>query len=300
MKHIGFIGLGHMGFPIACNLIKAGFKVTGFDLNPEIQKQWQALGHPLASNLDALNTSYDSVITMLQTGAQVEQVCLGPDGLFSHLAPQTLYIDCSSIDITASRHIHMEAAKHQILSLDAPVSGGVKGAEAGTLTIMVGGDTATLHKAKPLLSAMGKTIIHTGEAGSGQAAKICNNMILGISMIGISEAFILSEKLGLSPNKLLEVINQSSGQCWVTSKYPPVPNLIPDVPANNDYKPGFTTAMMLKDLNLSQHAAEAADIHTPLGHKAQEIYQAFLDSGGGALDFSGIIRYLRTRSPNSM
>jgi 3-hydroxyisobutyrate dehydrogenase len=300
MKHIGFIGLGHMGFPMACNLIKAGFKVTGFDLNPEVQKQWQALGHPLAPNLEAFNTSYDAVITMLQTGEQVERVCLGPNGLFSHLEAQRLYIDCSSIDVTVSQHIHAEAQKCHLLCLDAPVSGGVKGAEAGTLTIMVGGGTDTFHKAKSILSAMGKTIIHTGNAGNGQAAKICNNMILGISMIGVAEAFILSEKLGLSAEKLLEVVNQSSGQCWVTSKYPPVPNLIPDVPANNDYRPGFTTAMMLKDLNLSQHAAEAADIHTPLGHKAQEIYQEFLDSGGGELDFSGIIRYLRTRSPNSM
>jgi 3-hydroxyisobutyrate dehydrogenase len=195
--------------------------------------------------------------------------------------------------VEASRELHRQAAEHHLLVVDAPVSGGVAGANAGTLTFMVGGDEKAFEKAKPILGAMGKNIYHTGMAGSGQAAKICNNMILGISMIAVSEAFVLAEQLGLSAKKLFEVVNNSSGQCWAMSKYVPTPDVLPDVPANHNYQPGFTSAMMLKDLKLSQGAAHKTNIKTLLGERATAIYQHFNEAGFGDLDFSAIIKSMQ-------
>lgn len=291
MARIGFIGLGHMGLPMAINLIKAGHDVTGFDLQADALDALVTAGGVKAASLEDVAKKNEILITMLQTGDQVKKVCVGDNGLYAH-ADGALHIDCSSIDVQSARYLHQYAAASHLLALDAPVSGGVAGAGAGTLTFMVGGDASALEKAMPVLSAMGKKIIHTGQPGSGQAAKICNNMILGITMIGVSEAFILAEKLGLAADKLFDVVNSSSGQCWAISKYAPVPNLLPDVPANHGYKPGFTASMMLKDLNLSQQSAAAAGVDTPLAAKATALYQHFIHQGFGELDFSAIIKSL--------
>ncbi|ASQ47277.1 3-hydroxyisobutyrate dehydrogenase [Legionella clemsonensis] len=290
MARIGFVGLGHMGLPMAINLLKAGHAVTGFDLQQSALNHLQEAGGYIAKTLQEAASAQEIIITMLQTGQQVHQVCLGNEGLFATAQSQTVYIDCSSIDVASSREIHQQARLKQLLVVDAPVSGGVAGAQAGTLTFMVGGLENAFAKAKPILAAMGKKIIHTGPAGSGQAAKICNNMILGISMIAVSEAFVLAEHLGLSAQKLFEVVTNSSGQCWAMSQYAPVPGILSHTPANNNYQPGFTAAMMLKDLNLSQSSATAMNVETPLAAKATAIYEQFNEAGFGQLDFSAIIK----------
>ena len=291
MARIGFIGLGNMGFPMAMNLIKAGHEVTGFDLNPTVLNQFCDAGGYKAGSVDETALNKDVIITMLQTGEQVKRVCLGEQG-FYRLIPHALHVDCSSIDVQSAQQLHKEAATHHVLMIDAPVSGGVRGAEAGTLTLMVGGKKDALEKARAYLAVIGKKIIHTGDAGTGQAAKICNNMILGISMVAISEAFVLAAELGLSAENLFEVVTNSSGQCWAMSNYAPVPGLIPEAPASHDYQPGFSAAMMLKDLKLSQQSAHAVQLHTQLAQQATEIYQRFIDAGDGGLDFSAIIKEL--------
>lgn len=290
MARIGFIGLGHMGWPMAVNLLNAGHTVTGFDLQPNVLETFTAAGGRAATKLQDVAIQQDVVITMLQTGQQVKQVYLGEQGIFASAAKNTLFIDCSTIDVQTSRDIHHEATKRQFLSVDAPVSGGVVGAAQAKLTFMVGGSEEAFAQAKPYLSALGKSIIYTGSAGSGQAAKICNNMILGISMIAVSEAFTLAEHLGLSAAKLFEVVTHASGQCWAISNYSPVPGLVDNVPANNNYKPGFTVAMMLKDLCLSQQSATSVGVKTPLGERATAIYQQFSDAEMSELDFSAIIK----------
>lgn len=290
MARIGFVGLGHMGLPMAINLVKAGHQVTGFDLQAEALKTLADAGGFAANSLADAAKNQDAFITMLQTGEQVRQVCLGEKGLFANAAANTLYIDCSSIDVQTSRELHQQATEKQLSVVDAPVSGGVTGAAAATLTMMVGGDEKSFEQGKPLLSVMGKTIIHTGSAGSGQAAKICNNMILGISMIAISEAFVLAEHLGLSAENLFEVVSNSSGQCWAMTRYAPVPGILPNVPANNHYQPGFTAAMMLKDLRLSQNSAATVGVETPMGALATALYQQFNEAGQAQLDFSAIIK----------
>lgn len=298
MARIGFIGLGHMGLPMALSLIKAEHIVTGFDLQQEALTNLAKEGGLAAQSLKDAAINQDILITMLQTGQQVLEVCLGDKGLFSQAPANSLYIDCSSIDVQSSRELHQQALAHPLYVVDAPVSGGVAGATAATLTFMVGGREESFEKAKPILAAMGKKIIYTGSAGSGQAAKICNNMILGVSMIAISEAFILAERLGLSPQKLFEVVNNSSGQCWAMSQYVPFPGILPNVPASKDYQPGFTTAMMLKDLRLSQSSAANVGVETPLGAHAAAIYQQFNDEEQGHLDFSAIIRTLAKGQPS--
>ncbi|WP_019215363.1 3-hydroxyisobutyrate dehydrogenase [Legionella tunisiensis] len=292
MARIGFIGLGHMGLPMAINLVKAGHSVTGFDLQAKAMDALVAVGGLKAGSLEKAAQNQEVIITMLQTGKQVRQVCLGEQGLFAHITPNSLYIDCSSIDVQTSREIHQHATIRHIQVIDAPVSGGVAGASAATLTIMVGGRDQAFEKAKPILSAMGKKLIHTGAGGSGQAAKICNNMVLAISMIGVSEAFVLAESLGLSPKKLFEVVTNSSGQCWAMSQYAPVPDVLPNVPANNAYQPGFTAAMMLKDLTLSQSTAAVVNVETPMGAEAKALYQKMNEKGMGDLDFSAIIKLI--------
>ncbi|WP_028389429.1 3-hydroxyisobutyrate dehydrogenase [Legionella fairfieldensis] len=292
MACIGFVGLGHMGLPMAINLIKAGHQVTGFDIQSNALETLNAAGGLIASSLSEVATTQEVIITMLQTGQQVQQVCLASDGLFAKASPHSLYIDCSSIDVTSAREIHQHAMTKQLFALDAPVSGGVVGATAATLTFMAGGEQTAFIKAKPIFNAMGKKIIHTGAAGSGQAAKICNNMILAVSMIAVSEAFVLAERLGLTAQKLFEVVSSSSGQCWAMNQYAPVPDILPDVPANNHYQPGFAAAMMLKDLNLSQSAANTVGIETPMGAQATALYQQFNEAGLGHLDFSAIIKLI--------
>lgn len=292
MAKIGFVGLGHMGLPMAINLIKAGHEVTGYDLQPTALHNFSSSGGLTAQNPQDVAKNNDVLITMLQNGQQVLNVCHGTNGLFQTAKKGTLFIDCSTIDVNSAREVHHLAKQHHLPVVDAPVSGGVAGAGAATLTFMVGGETLAFEAAKPILAAMGQKIIHTGTAGSGQAAKICNNMILGISMIAISEAFTLAEQLQLSPQKLFEVVSNASGQCWAMTKYAPVPGVLENVPANNDFKPGFAAAMMLKDLLLSQDSARSVNVKTPLGAKATALYQRFIDQGLGGSDFSAIIKLI--------
>ena len=293
MLTIGFIGLGHMGFPMVKNLLAGGFKVKAFDINPTAIDQCVDLGATGANSIAEATANSDTVITMLQTGDQVLAACLDSNGIFANIKKEALYIDCSSIAMQASLKCHQKAVEFNIAMVDAPVSGGVKGAETATLTIMVGGSEENFLKAEKILKNLGKKIIHAGKAGSGQAAKICNNMILGISMIAVSEAFNLAESLELDPKKFFEISSQASGQCWSMTSYCPYPNIIDNVPSNNHYQPGFTGSMMLKDLKLSQDAAEFSKVNTPLGKMATEIYQHFTDSHHGDLDFSGIIEFLQ-------
>ncbi|MEP6840137.1 MAG: 3-hydroxyisobutyrate dehydrogenase, partial [Bradyrhizobium sp.] len=224
---------------------------------------------------------------------QVREVYLGANGIIESSNAGTLLIDCSTIDVETARDVAREAEAKGLLMLDAPVSGGVGGATAGTLTFMVGGSTQAFTRAESILQKMGKTIVHAGGAGNGQAAKICNNMILGISMIAVSEGFVLAEKLGLDHQKLFDISSKSSGQCWAMTSYCPVPGPVPASPANRDYQPGFTAAMMLKDLRLAQAAAKSAGAKTQLGADAERIYSAYAESGEAGRDFSGIIRFVR-------
>lgn len=290
MAHVAFIGLGNMGGPMAANLVKAGHMVTGFDLLPASREAAKAAGATIAGSAAESVKGADVVITMLPAGKHVVSVW---SEVLPSVANGALMIDCSTIDVDSARQAHALATQSSLGSVDAPVSGGVGGATAATLTFMAGGTDKAFAAAKPVLEVMGKKIVHCGEAGAGQAAKICNNMILGISMIGVSEAFALAEKLGLSHQALFDVASTSSGQCWSLTTYCPVPGPVPASPANNDYKPGFAAALMLKDLNLSQEAAKASGAATPLGAHAAEIYKAFDKAGHGGVDFSGIIRHLR-------
>lgn len=292
MTQIAFIGLGHMGKPMVQNLIKAGHHVTVFDVMPEAVKAAEKIGAIAGHSIAQMAKDADMMITMVQTGEQVSHICLGEDGLFANAKPGTLYADCSSIDIATCRSLHDEAQKANLCMVDSPVSGGMKGAEAGTLTFMIGGSEENFLKVKSFLDNMGKKIIHAGEAGNGQAAKICNNMLLGISMIGVSEAFTLAEKLGLSAEKLHEISSNASGQCWSLTVNPPVPGLVDTAPANRNFEPGFAAKMMLKDLLLSQNAAQHTGATTPLGAEATALYSLYVNQGKGDKDFSGIIEML--------
>ena len=290
MAGIAFIGLGNMGGPMAANLVKAGHKVTAFDLVAASRDQAKADGAATAESSVAAVKGADVVVTMLPAGKHVISVW---NEVVPAMAKGALIIDCSTIDVGSAKQAHALAAKHGVGSIDAPVSGGTGGAKGATLTFMCGGDEKAFATAKPVLEKMGKKIVHCGGAGAGQAAKICNNMILGVSMIVVSEAFALAEKLGLSHQALFDVASTSSGQCWSLTSYCPVPGPVPASPANNDYRPGFAAALMLKDLTLAQDAANATGAATPLGKQAQEIYKEFDAAGNGGVDFSGVIRHVR-------
>jgi 3-hydroxyisobutyrate dehydrogenase len=285
MARIGFVGLGNMGLPMARNLAKAGHEVRGYDLSAAAMDAAAEGGIQRAQSAPDAARGADLVITMLPAGAHVRAAWAE---MAPAVEPHAVLVDCSTIDVETAREV---AAGRPML--DAPVSGGTMGAEAGTLTFMVGGDAAHFATAKPILEQMGRTIVHCGAAGAGQAAKLCNNMLLAISMIGTGEAFVLAEKLGLSHAALFEVASKSSGQCWSLTTYCPVPGPVPGSPANRDYKPGFATALMLKDLGLSQQAAEGAGAATPLGAAALGLYERFAAEGGAGSDFSGIINMLR-------
>src|SRR6266849_3764127 len=293
MAKIGFIGLGNMGLPMARNLVKAGHAVVGFDVSEHSAERLAADGGTRANSLADACKQAEIVITMLPAGAQVREVYLGTSGVLSAVAPGTLLIDSSTIDVETARDVAQAAQGKGLAMIDAPVSGGVAGAQAATLTFMVGGPDDAFARARPVLEKLGKTIVHAGGPGNGQAAKICNNMILGASMIVVSEAFLLAEKLGLDAQKLFDISSKSSGQCWSMTSYCPVPGPVPASPANRDYKAGFTAAMMLKDLKLAQDAARATHAATPLGAGAAAVYERYVDNGDGSADFSGIIRYLR-------
>ncbi len=295
MANIGFIGLGNMGRPMLRNLLKAGHKVRAYDVMAGVREAAREDGAAIASEAAGVLEDADAVITMLPAGEHVRGVYLGADGLLSKTRSKPIFIDCSTIDVGVAREVITAAATAGFDMVDAPVSGGVGGAAAGTLTIMVGGADAAFNRAKPYLEPLSKLMVHAGGAGNGQAAKACNNMILGVTMIGVCEAFVLGEKLGLDHAKLFEVTANATGQCWTISSYCPVPGPVPTSPANNDYKAGFTAAMMLKDLKLAQQAALATGASTPLGAEAQSIYALFNAAGFGDLDFSAIIRFLRGR-----
>ena len=290
---IGFIGLGNMGGPMAANLVKAGHDVAVFDMSSAaIEKAVGAGAKSRGSASDAAREQ-DAVVTMLPAGQHVRQVYLGDNGILKQAKTGTLLIDSSTIDVATARDVHAAAKSSGAEFLDAPVSGGVGGATAGTLTFMVGGDETAFGRAKPILEKMGKNIFHAGGAGTGQAAKICNNMLLAISMIGTCEAFVLAEKLGLSHETLFKISSTASGQCWSLTSYCPVPGPVPASPANRDYQPGFTASMMLKDLKLSQNAAQSSGASTPMGAQATALYSLFESAGAGGRDFSGIIQLLR-------
>src|SRR5437016_6161263 len=293
MARIGFIGLGNMGLPMAQNLLKGGHQVEGVDVNPAAIEKLKAAGGAGVETAKSVAARADAVITMLPSGKEVREVYLGSSGIIESANPGTLLIDCSTIDVETARAVAAEAEKKGLMMLDAPVSGGVGGATAATLTFMVGGTAQAFTRAESILQKMGKTIVHAGGPGNGQAAKICNNMILGISMIAVSEALVLAEKLGLDHQKLFDISSKSSGQCWSLTNYCPVPGLVPTSPANRDYQAGFTAAMMVKDLKLAQDAARAAGASTPIGAEAAALYGLFVGNGHGARDFSGIIRFLR-------
>lgn len=293
MARIAFIGLGNMGLPMAVNLIKAGHQVEGVDVNPaSVAKLKEAGGTPVEFAHVAAARA-DAIITMLPAGQHVRDVYLGTVGIVATANPGTLLIDCSTIDVDTARAVASAAEAKGLFMVDAPVSGGVGGATAGTLTFMVGGTAQAYQRAEPILQKMGKTIVHAGGAGTGQAAKICNNMILGISMIAVSEAFVMAEKLGLDHQKLFDISSKSSGQCWALTTYCPVPGPVPTSPANRNYEPGFTVAMMLKDLRLAQEAARAVGANAEMGAEAERLYSAYADSGEAGRDFSGIVRFIR-------
>lgn len=290
---VGFIGLGHMGLPMALNLLKSELvtKLYVYDLAKEPMQILEKQGAIIASDIKKIANTCDIIFTMLQSGDQVADVCLSEKGIFKNHKAGLIYIDCSSINVTTSRELHSEAKNHNIKMLDAPVSGGVKGAAAASLTIMVGGESQLLDSVKPILNLLGHNVINAGKAGNGQVAKICNNMILGVSMIAVSEAFNLGKKLGLEPQHLFDIVSKGSGQCWSLTSYCPYPDILEQVPSSNEYKPGFTAQMMLKDLRLSQKAANSVDAATPMGALASSLYSLFADSHGHE-DFSGIIKFL--------
>jgi 3-hydroxyisobutyrate dehydrogenase len=293
MSKVAFLGLGNMGLPMAANLVKAGHTVAGFDLIEAQRAAAEATGVTIARSAREAVAGVDAVMTMLPAGRHV----IASWSEFLGAAPKgSLVIDCSTIDVDSAKRAHAAGAAEGALTLDAPVSGGVGGATAGTLTFMCGGSPDAFAKAKPLLEAMGKRIVHCGGAGAGQAAKICNNMILGATMIVTCEAFALAEKLGLAAQALFDVASTSSGQSWSLSNYCPVPGPVPNSPANRGYKPGFAASLMLKDLRLAQEAAASVGATTPLGAEAAQLYALFVAAGHGGDDFSGVINFLRGAS----
>jgi 3-hydroxyisobutyrate dehydrogenase len=289
MANVAFIGLGNMGGPMARNLVKAGHGVRGFDLSEASIAKFVAAGGIAAKTVAEAAKGADAVVSMLPAGPQAVQTYLD-SGLLDQVSKDAVLIDSSTIDAATARRIIAAAEAKGIKMVDAPVSGGVAAAEAGTLTFMVGGSDAAFAAAKPYLAHMGKAITHAGPAGNGQVAKICNNMLLGISMIGVAEAFKLGQRLGLDPQVLFDISSKASGQCWSMTSYCPVPGIVPAAPSNRDYQPGFAASMMLKDLKLAQDAASSVAADTPLGKAAGEIYDRFVDTGNGQLDFSAIIR----------
>jgi 3-hydroxyisobutyrate dehydrogenase len=290
MARVAFIGLGHMGGGMAPNLAKAGHEVRAFDLSEEALTAAVAKGCKRAKSTDEAVKDADAVVTMLPAGKHVAEVYR------SHVlgkAPKSaILIDCSTIDVATAKAVEDEAQAQGYTMVDAPVSGGIAAAEGGTLTFMVGGSTEGFQKAREYLEKMGKAVIHAGDAGSGQAAKICNNMLLGASMAATCEAFVLAQKLGLDPQTFFDISSKASGQCWSMTSYCPMPGVGPETPADREYEGGFAAALMLKDLKLAMEAAQKAGAYTPMGGEAEELYQRFVDRGGGNKDFSALIKMI--------
>lgn len=291
MAVIAFIGLGNMGSGMCANLVKAGHEVRAFDLSAEAVKRAEGAGARGAKSAAEAVSGADAIVTMLPAGKHVRAVY--EDEIFDAAQPGTVIMDCSTIDVATARSVGEAAAARGFLFVDAPVSGGVAAADAGTLTFMVGGPEAAFAGAEPFLSNMGKAVIHAGDAGTGQAAKICNNMLLGITMIGTCEAFALAERLGLDQQRFFDIASKASGQSWSMTSYCPVPGPVETSPANRGYTPGFATAMMLKDLKLAMDAAATSGASTPLGAQAEALYALFDNMGGGSSDFSAIYKLLQ-------
>ena len=293
MSKIAFIGLGNMGLPMAKNLVAAGHEVTGFDLSDDAKAGLQESGGEVADTIAAAVADTEIIVSMLPAGKHVTAVYTDSDGVIANAAAGALLIDSSTIDVDTARAVSAKAEAAGFAMVDAPVSGGVGGAAAGTLTFMVGGTDEAYQAAKPVLDIMGQNIFHAGGSGNGQVAKICNNMLLGISMIGTAEAFMLGEKLGLDAQTFFDISSTASGQCWSMTSYCPAPGPVPSSPANNDYQAGFTAAMMLKDLMLAQEASSSAEASTPMGQRAAELYTQMAEAGHDGLDFSGIMKMLK-------
>lgn len=294
MSHTAFIGVGNMGGPMARNLVKAQHRVHVFDLSAIALAAAAEGGAETKSSVRDAVDGADTVITMLPAGAHVRATYLD-SGILAAAKRGALLIDCSTIDMESAGSVHEAASRAGFDFLDAPVSGGVAGAEAASLAFMCGGSDKAFARARPVLEKLGKRVVHAGGPGAGQAAKICNNMLLAVSMIGTCEAFVLGEKLGLDPAKLFEIISGASGQCWSVTSYCPVPGPVPAAPSNRDFAGGFATSLMLKDLRLAQTAARNAGAATPLGTEAEQLYSLYAGQVGGGGDFSGIINFLRGR-----
>lgn len=291
MTRIAFIGLGNMGGGMAANLAKARHDVRAFDLSPDALARAKAAGCLPAASASEAADGAEAIVTMLPAGTHVEAVYA--DLFAASVAPAAILIDCSTIDVATAKRVAEAAQAKGLAAVDAPVSGGIGAANAGTLTFMVGGNDAAFERAQPILAAMGKAVIHAGANGTGQAAKIANNMLLGATMVATCEAFLLAEKLGLDPQTFYDISSVASGQSWSMTSYCPVPGVGPDTPADHEYQGGFATMLMLKDLKLAAAAAADTGADTPMGAKAAELYQRFADAGQGGLDFSGIIKMLR-------
>ena len=293
MTKIGFIGLGNMGGPMAANLAKAGHEVTATDLSIGAMDRAEKAGCKRGDTVAATVKDAEIVVTMLPAGAHVRSVYMEDYGVIANAKPGALFIDSSTIDVDSERAAIAAASEKGFAMVDAPVSGGVAAAAAGTLTFMVGGDASAFERAKPALQHMGKNIFHAGGAGNGQAAKICNNMLLGISMIATCEAFNLADKLGLDAQTFFDISSTASGQCWSMTSYCPAPGPVPNAPSNRDYQPGFAAAMMLKDMRLAQEAAHKAKAATPLGAQSEALYALMEAAGKDGLDFSGVMKLIR-------
>jgi 3-hydroxyisobutyrate dehydrogenase len=290
MARIAFIGLGNMGGGMAANLVKAGHEVRAFDLSDAALAKAQENGCARAGSAGEAVAGAEAVVTMLPAGKHVRDVY--ESSVIGTAPTSALLIDCSTIDVATAREEIAKAAAAGYAMVDAPVSGGIAAADAGTLTFMVGGEDSAFERARTILEKMGKAVIHAGGPGSGQAAKICNNMLLGASMVATCETFVLAEKLGLDPQTFFDIASKASGQCWSMTTYCPVPGVGPATPADRDYEGGFATALMLKDLRLAMEAAQSVDAYTPMGSEAETLYARFADRGGAGKDFSAIIKMI--------
>jgi len=288
---IAFIGLGNMGGGMAANLVKKGYAVRAFDLSEDALVRAEAAGASRAGSAAEAAAGADAVVTMLPAGKHVEAVYTSE--VFGAAKPGALFLDCSTIDVTTARRVIAAAVDKGFEMVDAPVSGGIAAANGGTLTFMVGGEDAAFAKAQPILAAMGKAVIHAGGAGNGQAAKICNNMLLGATMVATCEAFAMAEKIGLDPQTFYDISSVSSGQSWSMTSYCPMPGVGPQTPADNDYQGGFAVALMLKDLKLATEAAASVNASVPMGNAAEALYQLLANKGEGGRDFSSIINLLK-------
>ena len=292
MNKIGFIGLGHMGFPMAVGLLKSGFEVMAYDINTDALQEFQNKKGEITNDLCVMAKQCSVIITMLPSGKQLLDIYSDEKDFVKHIQPQSLIIDCSTVGPMVAKIWHNIAEKYHLFSVDAPVSGGVNAANLGTLTFMLGGESNAVEKAKQILSKIGQRLIETGSACSGQTAKICNNMILANNMVTLSEAFLLAQSLNLDKEKFLEVVQHSSGNSWVVEKYLPIENMIQNVPANIDYQPGFSGHMMLKDLNLVEQSCDTLQVQLPLTHSSLQLYHDMIEADFGEKDFSYIYQFL--------